>query len=154
MAILLEWPFYSNVKLKMCVCMYNFFFGCVKYSYKNHDSMHISISKGPLKYGVYNSSKITGPQTTLYSLRCSGPGFREVITKKIVPGLQVVTVCYHLTVLLPLGYLAQFFFVMTPRKPDPEPRKEYKVLWGPVILKRSYTPYLSGCSRFTPIFPW
>ena len=52
------------------------------HSYKNHDSMHISISKGPLKYGVYNSSKITGPQTTLYSLRCSGPGFRGVITKK------------------------------------------------------------------------
>ena len=44
--------------------------------------MHISISKGPLKYGVYDSSKITGPQTTLYSLRGSGPGFRGVITKK------------------------------------------------------------------------
>ena len=40
----------SNVKLKMCVCMCNFFFfGCVKYSYENHDSMHISISKGPFQ---------------------------------------------------------------------------------------------------------
>ena len=81
--------------------------------------MHISISKGPLKYGVYNSSKITGPQTTLYSLRYSGPGFRGVITKKIVPGLQVVTVCYRLTVLLPLGYLAQFYFCNDSTKTRP-----------------------------------
>merc|ERR1712121_14312 len=52
----------------------------------------------------------------------------------------------------PLGYLAPiFFFVMTPRKPGPEPRKEYKVLWGPVFLELSYTLYLSGHTNNTPV---
>merc|ERR1712121_472568 len=80
--------------------------------------------------------------------------------KKNVPGVQVVTVCSRPTVLLPFGYLVPiffwshcfittwlpgtYFFGMTPRKPGPEPRKEYKVVWGPVILELSYTPYLSG----------
>merc|ERR1712121_592332 len=81
--------------------------------------------------------------------------------KKKVPGVQVVTVCSCPTVLLPLGYLAPIFFLvplfyyhldtwhlffcgMTPRKPGPEPCKEYKVVWGPVILELSYTSYLIG----------
>merc|ERR1711895_372702 len=85
----------------------------------------------------------------------------KAVKKKKVPGIQVVTVCSRPTVLLPFGYLAPifflvplfyyhlvtwhlFFFVMTPRKPGPEHRKEYKVVWGPVILELSYSLYLSG----------
>ena len=44
-----------------------------------------------------------------------------------------------------------FFFVMTPRKLGPEARIEYKVLWGPVFLELSYTPYLSGHTNNTPV---